>query len=99
MPASERFKVSVTENSDNYKKYGSEKNVSGDDGVTVRLLPNSQDDSLQSAMETGLFITFKLSIYLLGAVWLDNVKAIAHCKVFTIKCLLLYVSFGSPLWG
>lgn len=61
MPVSDRFKVSVTENADNYKKYsGSDKTVSGD-GVTERLLPNSQDDSLQSAMETGLFITFKLN--------------------------------------
>lgn len=60
MPVSERFKVSVAENSDNYKKYGSDKNVSSD-GVTDRLLPNSQDDNVQSVMETGLFITFKLN--------------------------------------
>lgn len=60
MPVSDRFKVSVTENADNYKKYGSDNTVSGD-GVTERLLPNSQDDSLQSTMETGLFNTFKLN--------------------------------------
>lgn len=61
MPVADRFKVSITENSDNYRKYGSDKNVSSDsgDGVTDRLLPNSQDVSLQSAMETGLFITFE----------------------------------------
>lgn len=52
MPVSDRFKVSVAEKSDDYS------NVNGDgfDGVTDRLLPNSQDVSLQSAMETGLFI-------------------------------------------
>lgn len=63
MPVADRFKVSVAENSDNYRKYGSNKNVSGDSGddVTDRLLPNSQDVSLQSTMDTGLFIAFKLN--------------------------------------
>lgn len=61
MPVSDRFKVSVTENSDNYKKYSSSDKDVGNDGVRERLLPNSQDDSLPSAMETGLFITFALN--------------------------------------
>lgn len=59
MPKSDRFKVSVTENSDNYKKYGGVRDAN--DGVTERLLPDSQDDSLQSTTETGLFIAFELN--------------------------------------
>lgn len=52
MPVPERFKVSVTENSDNYKKYGGGRNASTDpgDGATDRLLPRPQD---ATAMDTG----------------------------------------------
>lgn len=78
MPVADRFKVSITENSDNYRKYGSDKNVSSDsgDGVTDRLLPNSQDVSLQSAMETGLFIITFESNYCCGVTLFDNIRVV-----------------------
>lgn len=68
MPVPDRFKVSIAEEPGNsYKKYESDRNVSsnGDDGVTERLLPNSQDISLQSAMETGLFVILYLNMQFL----------------------------------
>lgn len=81
MPMSDRFKVSITENSDGYRKYGGDKSAEGGDGVTDRLLSNSQD---VSAMETGLFITFALNYRRGGSIEQEGSTRCPFCEPFAM---------------
>lgn len=64
MPVQDRFKVSKAETPGNvYKKYEKNSNTPTDDGVTEKLLPNSQDASLQSTVEAGMIYFFIIIYY------------------------------------